>query len=169
MALLSIVIYPDKRLTTPTKPVTQFDAALKSRVKDLFETMYKEDGSGLAANQVGIDQRILVIDVSERDEGKNPVCLINPKIVSTQGKCTLAEGCLSFPGLYLEIERSEKLTVEAQDQEGKAITLEAEGWLARALQHEIDHLDGKTFIERISRLKRQRVMMKYTKRLAEAS
>ncbi|QDG53736.1 peptide deformylase [Persicimonas caeni] len=173
MAIREIVLYPEARdvLTTKCTPVEEVDEETKQFVDDLIETMYHANGVGLAAPQVGVTKRVTVIDVSDRESDEREVfVLINPEIVEREGKLTWEEGCLSFPGLYGDVDRAAKVKVRALDREGEEYEIEGEGLLAVALQHEIDHLDGVLFIERMSRLKRRMALKEYKKiraRLAE--
>lgn len=162
MAVLDILEFPDPRLRTVAKPVTQFDKALGGLVDDLLETMYEASGIGLAATQVNVHKRLLVIDVSEsRDE---PEVFINPEVsVLDDALGSYDEGCLSVPGFYEEVNRPRRIQVTARDRQGKEITQELEGLGAICLQHEIDHLDGKLFVDYISPLKRQRIRRKLEK------
>lgn len=151
MALLSVLQYPDPRLRNQAKPVVTFDNDLRRMVDDMFETMYEQGGVGLAAIQVDIQQRIIAIDISE--DKKSPMCVINPEIVNQEGIQYEFEGCLSFPGVFDKVERSEKILVSALDQHGKPYQIEAEGLLSVCIQHEMDHLNGILFIDHLSRLK----------------
>ncbi|AOY00544.1 peptide deformylase [Jeongeupia sp. USM3] len=161
MAILNILHYPDERLHTVAKPVTVFDEHLQQFVADMAQTMYEAPGIGLAATQVDVHQRVVVIDLSEtRDELR---VLINPEIVEMDGKTTYEEGCLSVPGIYEEVERAERIKVRAQDAHGKAFEFDADGLLAICVQHELDHLNGKVFVERLSRLKLGRILQKLKK------
>jgi len=162
MALLPILEYPDPRLRIRAEPVTKFDAELKAFVADLFETMYAAPGIGLAATQVNVHKRILVCDVAT--EGKEPYCLINPEIVSAEGNISAEEGCLSVPEFYDFVERAEKVRVRAHDPDGRAYEIEAEGLLAVCIQHEMDHLEGKLFVDYLSELKRERLKKKAMKK-----
>jgi peptide deformylase len=153
MAHLPIKIYPDPVLKEKAQVVTTFDSKIKKLAEDMIETMYKEEGVGLAANQVGSLSRIFVLDVSEN--GDDPVPFINPEIIKKAGKKKGDEGCLSIPGFREIVERSETITVKAQDVEGNFFELEAEGLLSVCIQHELDHLDGILFIDRLSHLKKQ--------------
>jgi peptide deformylase len=153
MSTLPIVIYPDQRLKQRAAEVTVFDANLEKLVNDMCETMYVKDGIGLAANQIGVLQRVIVVDVSEDRSGF--LALVNPKILKSEGKGSREEGCLSIPGYREVVSRKTKLTVEYQDLQGQKVSLEAEDLLAICLQHEIDHIDGILFVDRISSLKRQ--------------
>ncbi len=166
MALLEILHYPDPRLRNVAEPVVDFDNEIKSLVSDMFETMYAAPGIGLAATQVNVHKRILVADVSEgRDKG---ICLINPKIIELAGKEQMEEGCLSVPGVFELVERADSIKVAAFDRDGKAITVEAGGLLAVCIQHEIDHLDGKLFVDYLSQLKRSRIRKKIEKTQRQA-
>jgi peptide deformylase len=161
MAILEILTFPDPRLSTISEPVTEFNAGLKKICDDMLETMYEAPGIGLAAPQVNIHKQIVVIDIdyeSSEDEppvlsNKKPRIFINPKITQKTGESLMKEGCLSVPGEYEEVKRAEFITVEFQDIKGKKHTLEAEGLLAVAIQHELDHLEGRLFIDRLSMVK----------------
>ena len=161
MALLPILRYPDTRLHRVAAPVTVFDEALRRLVRDMAETMYEAPGVGLAATQVDRHVQLIVIDVSETHDQLK--VLINPRIVSADGAQVCEEGCLSVPGIYEEVERAERVVVEAQDENGTTYTLEAEGLLAVCIQHEMDHLKGKVFVEYLSRLKQTRIRHKLEK------
>lgn len=161
MALLNILHYPDPRLRTRAKKVTSFDPDLKTLISDMFETMYEAPGIGLAATQVNVHQRLLVMDVSE--EKNEPKVLINPEIIAAEGEEEMDEGCLSVPGYYETVRRAEKITVRAQDEQGELIEWSAEGLEAVCIQHEIDHLDGKLFVDYLSTLKRDRIRKKLEK------
>jgi peptide deformylase len=162
MARLPILEYPDARLRTRAEPVTKVDAEIRALVADMFETMYDAPGIGLAATQVDVHKRVLVLDVSA--EGKEPHCLINPEIISADGRTSGEEGCLSVPGLYDVVERAERITVRALNEHGEPFELETEGLLAVCIQHEIDHLNGKLFVDYLSELKRERLKKKFTKK-----
>jgi peptide deformylase len=165
MALLPIVLYPDPVLLEPTGKVEEIDDNIRELVKDMTETMYAADGIGLAANQVGVPLRFFIADLSQWEE-KDPLrVFINPEITNAHGKQVGEEGCLSFPGISLEIERDEQVTVEALDLEGKPFSMTAEGLLARAIQHECEHLDGKVFIRNVSALKRELLKKQIKKRI----
>lgn len=153
MARLPIVIYPDKRLKQKAAVVASFDSALGTLIDNMRDTMYAADGIGLAANQVGVLQRVIVVDVSEERDGF--LELVNPEIVKSDGKSAREEGCLSIPGYREVVSRKSTVTVTAQNRSGESFTLEAEGLLAICLQHEIDHIDGVLFVDRLSSLKRQ--------------
>ena len=162
MARLSILEYPDPRLRIKADPVTKVDAEIRTLISDMLETMYAAPGIGLAAIQVNVSKRILVVDVSE---GRNdPCCLINPEIVSAEGKISGEEGCLSVPEVYDVVERAEWIKVRSLDRNGEKIEFEAEQLLAVCIQHEIDHLDGKLFVDYLSELKRQRLRKKALKK-----
>ena len=155
MALLNILRYPDARLHKIAAPVTVFNESLKNLVRDLAESMYAAPGVGLAATQVDVHKQVVVLDVSERRDSL--VVLVNPEIVEASGVSDIEEGCLSVPGVYDIIERAERVKVRASDQNGNPFTLEAQGLLAVCIQHEMDHLKGKVFVEYLSQLKQQRV------------
>ncbi|STQ89073.1 peptide deformylase [Iodobacter fluviatilis] len=161
MAILNILHYPDDRLYTIAKPVTVFDDRLQQLVRDMSETMYTAPGIGLAATQVNVHQRVVVIDISE--EKNSLMALINPEIVTMDGKTMWEEGCLSVPGIYEEVERAERVKVRALDIKGEIFELEADGLLAICIQHELDHLDGKVFVEKLSKLKLSRIVQKLKK------
>ena len=156
-----VLIYPDKRLLTKTETVTEITPEILSIIDELFTIMYEDDGVGLAANQVGILKRILVMDT--QGIGRNPLCLINPEIIEREGESTGYEGCLSFPGIYLEITRAANVRVKAMNEKGEPIELNADGLLARCVQHEVDHLDGKVFVDKLSPLKKERALAKMAK------
>jgi peptide deformylase len=162
MALLNILCYPDPRLHTVARPVQAVDARIKTLISDMRETMYEADGIGLAATQVDQHERLIVIDVS--GERNAPLVLINPEITwASEEKQFNDEGCLSVPGIYDGVERSSSIRVDALDGEGKRRTVEAEGLLAVCIQHEMDHLLGKVFVEYLSPLKRNRIKTKMLK------
>jgi peptide deformylase len=161
MALLQILEFPDPRLRKRAQPVTQFDASLRKLVDDMFETMYSAPGIGLAATQVNVPKRLLVIDISDRRD--QPLVLINPDVVAREGVEETEEGCLSVPGVFDKVTRAEKILVRALDRDGKPFELEADGLLAVCIQHEIDHLDGKLFVDYLSELKRTRIRKKLEK------
>jgi len=162
MAILNILNYPDPRLYTVAKPVKEVDATIKRLIDDMAETMYDAPGIGLAATQVDVHQQIIIIDISE-DKNHLQV-FINPKITSSTGSQDYEEGCLSVPGIYDMVTRAEKIKVEALNRDGKAFTLEAEGLLAVCIQHEMDHLLGKVFVQYLSPLKQTRIKNKMQKR-----
>jgi peptide deformylase len=162
MALLPILCYPDPRLHTVAKPVREVDARIRGLVADMLETMYDANGIGLAATQVDVHERVVVIDVSE--ERNQPLVLINPEITWASEEVQVGdEGCLSVPGIYDGVERSTSIRVRAIDGDGKERELAAEGMLAVCIQHEMDHLKGKVFVEYLSPLKRNRIKTKMLK------
>jgi peptide deformylase len=162
MAVLSILTYPDPRLHTVAKPVQAVDARIRALISDMLETMYDAEGIGLAATQVDVHERLVVIDVSE--ERNQPLVLINPEIVwASEEKQVNDEGCLSVPGIYDGVERSTAIRVRALDGEGQSREISAEGILAVCIQHEMDHLLGKVFVEYLSPLKRNRIKTKMLK------
>jgi peptide deformylase len=167
MALLNILRYPDARLHKLAAPVTVFDDGLKKLVADMAETMYAAPGIGLAATQVDVHKQVIVVDVSERRDSL--VVLVNPEIVDAIGESDIEEGCLSVPGIYELVPRAERVKVRAFDQNGKAFTLDVQGLLAVCIQHEMDHLQGKVFIEYLSQLKQQRVRAKLAKQLRKSA
>ena len=161
MAKLEILEFPDTRLRNKAAPVAAVDDALRQTIDDMFETMYAAPGIGLAATQVNIPWRVVVIDISEdRDQ---PLALINPEILEQDGEEEMDEGCLSVPGVYERVRRAERIRVRALDREGQTLELEADGLLAVCIQHEIDHLDGKLFVDYLSEMKRQRIRKKLEK------
>ena len=161
MSKLDILTFPDSRLRNQARPVDRVDAHVRRIVDDMFETMYAAPGIGLAATQVDIPQRIVVVDISDAHD--QPLCLINPAILERTGEEQTDEGCLSVPGFYEPVTRAEKIRVRALDREGEPFELEADGLLAVCIQHELDHLDGKLFVDYISPLKRQRIRKKLEK------
>jgi len=167
MAILDILHYPDKRLRTVAKPVEKVDDSIRKLVEDMFETMYLAPGIGLAATQVNVHQQIIVIDTSE--DKSQPLCLINPEIIAEEGSESCDEGCLSVPDIYETVERCEKVTVKALNESGDEYTLEAGELLAVCIQHEIDHLKGKLFVDYLSPLKLQRVKKRLLKNQREES
>ncbi|WP_126457051.1 peptide deformylase [Sulfuriflexus mobilis] len=161
MAKLNILKYPDPRLRTVAKPIAAVTDQHRQQLDDMLETMYGAPGIGLAATQVDIHERMLVIDISE--EKNKPQVFINPEIIARDGAEVMEEGCLSVPGIYEKVERAERITVHALDRDGAAFELEADGLLAVCIQHEIDHLDGKVFVDYLSPLKQQRIGKKLEK------
>ncbi len=161
MALLDILRFPDKRLRTKAAPVDTVTDGVREFLDDMLETMYAAPGIGLAATQVNVHQQIVVIDVSE--EKDLPYCFINPKITQADGEEICEEGCLSVPEFYAEVKRAETITVEALDRNGKKFELEAKGLLAVCIQHELDHLKGKLFVDYLSPLKQKRLKKKMEK------
>lgn len=165
MAILPIVQYPDERLHKVAKPVESIDDSIRMLARDMAETMYAAPGIGLAATQVDKHVQLIVIDVSETHDDLR--VFINPELVSTHGDKEHEEGCLSVPGIYEKVSRAERVTVRALDEQGKPFTLEAEGLLAVCVQHEIDHLRGKVFVEYLSQLKQSRIRAKLKKHRRE--
>ncbi len=162
MAILEILEYPDPRLRTIAKPVEQFDAALQTLIDDMFETMYDAPGIGLAATQIDQHIQLIVMDLSE--EKNDPHVFINPKVTILEGEPEkMQEGCLSVPGFYEDVERIEHVLISAKDRHGKDFELEASGLLAVCIQHEMDHLNGKLFVDYLSALKRNRIKKKLEK------
>jgi peptide deformylase len=145
-----ILLYPDPFLARKAAPVGAVDDRIRALIRDMFETMYAAEGIGLAANQVGVGKRVVVLDVSPVDETAPPMAVVNPEIVSREGSATGVEGCLSVPGVQGEVCRAEAVEVRGMDERGNPLRIRAAGILSRALQHEIDHLDGILFIERVS-------------------
>lgn len=167
MAILRILHYPEPVLKQAAEPVTRFDEALEALAADMAETMYAAPGVGLAAPQVGVSQRLVVIDCAAKDEQPRLLKIVNPEIVDRQGEVFEEEGCLSVPGYYAKVPRSEQVTVRFEDLEGKPVETEAEGLLAIAFQHELDHLDGILFIDHLSPLKKSMFRKKYKKIMAQ--
>jgi len=162
MAILEILEFPDPRLRTVAKPVANVDDATRKLLDDMFETMYDAPGIGLAATQINVHQQIVVMDLSE--EKNDPLVFINPKVtVLSEETEPYDEGCLSVPGFYEEVERPNKISVKALDRQGEAFELEPDGLLAVCIQHEMDHLNGKLFVDYISPMKRQRIRKKLEK------
>jgi peptide deformylase len=161
MALRTILEFPDPRLRTRAEPVTRFDAALGTLIDDMLETMYAAPGIGLAATQVDAHKRLIVIDISK--EHNEPVVLINPEILAREGEVSTEEGCLSVPGIFDEVERAAKVRVRAQDRNGETFERDFEDILAVCVQHEMDHLDGRLFVDYLSDLKRERIRKKLDK------
>ena len=159
--LRQILHYPDPRLRRKAEPIAEVTDEVRALIADMAETMYEAPGVGMAAIQIGIAQRVVVIDVSDtRDQLR---VFVNPEIVSAEGKQVLEEGCLSVPGIFEPVARAEHVRVRALDRDGKAFELDATGFLATCIQHEIDHLDGKVFVDHLSRLKQQRIRKKLEK------
>lgn len=165
MAILGILHYPDERLHTIAQPVAEVNAEIRRLVDDMAQTMYAAPGIGLAATQVNVHRQVIVIDISE--EKNRLLVLINPRIVASSGVKDYEEGCLSVPGIYEKVRRPDRITVEAQDRDGKPFSLDADGLLAVCIQHEMDHLNGKVFVEYLSQLKQGRIRSKLKKRLRE--
>jgi len=163
MAVRKIRTYPDDVLKQKTEPVREFDSELQKLIDDMIETMYAAPGVGLAANQVGVSKQVTVIDVSSRDETSSLIVLVNPEIVHEEGEDSCEEGCLSIPEYTTIVKRAEKVKVRGLDRNGAPLEVEAEGLLARALQHEIDHLNGFLLIDRIGRIKREFFRKRYAR------
>jgi peptide deformylase len=161
MSTLEILTFPDARLRNKAKPVPAVSDEIRHRVDNMIMTMYAARGIGLAATQVNVPLRVIVIDIS--DEHDSPLCLINPEILERQGEQQTEEGCLSVPGFYEQVSRAERIRVRALNRDGETFDLEADGLLAVCIQHEVDHLDGKLFVDYISALKRQRIRKKLEK------
>ena len=161
MAILDILHFPDTRLRNVAKPVAQVDDGVRQLIDDMFETMYAAPGIGLAAVQVNDLRRVIVVDTSE--DRSQALALVNPEIIAKQGEESMDEGCLSVPGVYETVQRAEQIRVRALDRDGNAIERDVDGLLAVCIQHEIDHLDGKLFVDYLSNLKRQRIRKKLEK------
>jgi len=161
MAILEILHYPDPRLRNEALPVEIVDLEIKTLVSDMFETMYDAPGIGLASIQVNVPKRVIVVDVSE--EHDQPLCFINPEIIRKEGEEEMDEGCLSVPGFYETVQRADNIRVKALNENGEEFEMDADGLLAVCIQHEIDHLDGKLFVDYISPLKRNRIRKKLEK------
>lgn len=161
MAILEVLRFPDERLRTVAKTVDKVDPSITTLIDNMFATMREENGIGLAATQVNVHQQVVVMDVSEEQD--NPLVFINPEITHKEGQTISEEGCLSVPNNYAQVERAEKITVSALDKDGKPFSLEADGLLAICIQHELDHLKGKLFVDYLSPLKRQRIKKKLEK------
>ena len=167
MSILNILRYPDARLHKVAAPVTVFDALLKKLAVDLAETMYAAPGVGLAASQVDVHKQVIVVDVSERRDSL--ITLVNPEIIERSGESDIEEGCLSVPGIYDLVPRAERVKVRAWGANGNSFTLEAQGLLAVCIQHEMDHLKGKVFVEYLSQLKQTRVRARLAKQLRKSA
>ncbi len=163
---MEILIYPHKILLTKSEPVKKIDGSLQRLIDDMIETMYKAKGVGLAANQVGRPIQLLVMDITPEEEGPNPIVVINPVITAVEGNEVAEEGCLSLPNYSAKIKRAQKIEVKGFDRHGKEIRLEGEGLLSRCLQHEIDHLNGICFVDRLSPLKKTLFRKKWAKILS---
>ena len=161
MPLLPILQYPDPRLHTVASPVTRVDDKIRRLIKDMADTMYAAPGVGLAATQVDVHRRVIIVDISETHDQLK--VFINPEIIALSGASDCAEGCLSVPGIFEKIQRSERIRVRALDAHGRPFELDAEALLAVCIQHEMDHLEGKVFVEYLSRLKQQRILAKLKK------
>ena len=167
MARLGVLLHPDPRLRGVAAPVGTVDEPVRRLIDDLLETMYSSRGIGLAAVQVGVARRVIVADVSS--ERNDPIALVNPRVAERHGQADFDEGCLSVPGVYETVSRFARVRVEGLDREGTAVTVDAEGVLAACLQHEIDHLDGRLFVDYLSRLKQQRIRKRAARRQREAA
>ena len=161
MAILNILRFPDERLRTKARPVEQVTERHKKLIEDMLETMYSAPGIGLAATQINVHERILVLDISE--DKSQPLAFINPEIISREGEQEFDEGCLSVPGIYETVSRADKIRVQALDKDGNPFEMEASGLLAVCIQHEMDHLEGKLFVDYLSQLKKQRIRKKLEK------
>ena len=167
MAKLEILQYPDPRLRTRAERVTSIDESVQRLIDDMFETMYEAPGIGLAATQVDVHRRVVVMDLSE--DASEPRVFINPEILERDGAADGEEGCLSIPGYYDSVERAERVRVQALDRDGEPFELEAEGLLARCIQHEVDHLEGRLFVDYLSELKRKRLRRRFEKAARQRS
>ncbi|MGA7538502.1 MAG: peptide deformylase [Steroidobacteraceae bacterium] len=165
MAIRTILEFPDPRLRTRAQPVTRFDPEFHRVVDDMLETMYAAPGIGLAATQVDVHQRLIVIDISA--EHNDPLILVNPEILSREGEVATEEGCLSVPGYFEEVKRASKIRLRAQDRDGNVFERDCEEMLAVCVQHEMDHIDGKLFVDYLSSLKRERIRKKLEKERKE--
>lgn len=165
MAILKILQYPDERLHKVARKVERIDETTRKLVRDMAETMYAAPGVGLAATQVDVHEQVIVLDVSETHNQLK--VFINPEVIASSGEEECEEGCLSVPGIFEKVRRAEKVTVRALNENGKSFTLEAEGFLAVCIQHEIDHLRGKVFVEYLSQLRQTRIRARIKKRLRE--
>lgn len=163
MAVLEIRKYPDDVLKKVAEPVNEINGELQKLIDDMIETMYSSNGVGLAASQVGVLKRIIIVDTSSRQEGQSLLVLINPEIVDCQGEILSEEGCLSIPGFITKLKRKEKVFLRALDRQGNPVEIEADGLLSRALQHEVDHLNGVLIVDRLSPLKKELFRRKYSK------
>ncbi len=161
MAILDILIYPDSRLHSKARPVAQVDSRIRKLIDDMSETMYAAPGIGLAAPQVNVMERIIVVDISESKDSL--LAMVNPEIIQSEGQDEHEEGCLSVPGVYAPVKRYENIRVRALDKQGKPFELDAGGLLGVCIQHEIDHLDGKVFVDYLSHLKQDRIRKKMQK------
>jgi len=167
MAIRPILQYPDPRLHTVARPITRVDESVRELVRDMADTMYDAPGVGLAATQVDVHRRVIVIDTSETKDALQ--VLINPEIIERFGEQECDEGCLSVPGIYEPVVRASRVIVEATNLDGERIRIDADGLLAVCIQHEMDHLEGKVFVERLSRLKQSRIRSRMLKRLRETA
>ena len=167
MAILDILRFPDPRLRNKAQPVADVDEAVRALIDDMFETMYDAPGIGLAAVQVNDSRRVIVIDMSE--ERDQPLALVNPEIIQLEGVEEMDEGCLSVPGVYERVQRADRIRVRALNRDGERFEMDADGLLAVCIQHEIDHLDGKLFVDYLSNLKRQRIRKKLEKEARQSA
>ncbi len=165
MARLPIIEFPDPRLRTVARPVKEVDTRIRRLIDDMFETMYEAPGIGLAATQVDVHEQLLVLDVSE--DKSYPMVFINPEITESEGSQVYQEGCLSVPGIYADVKRAERILVKALDRDGQSFEVSADGLLAVCIQHEMDHLAGKVFVDYLSPLKRELVRKKLAKQRRE--
>lgn len=165
MALRTILRFPNPRLRIQAAPVQHFDAELKHLIEDMYETMYSSHGIGLAATQIDVHQQVITMDLSEQHD--QPLTLINAEIIAQEGSQSCEEGCLSVPGVFAEVQRAKVIRVKTQDEHGQSREFTAEGLLAVCIQHELDHLAGKVFIDYLSPLKRERLLRKMTKQSRE--
>ncbi len=161
MAILHILRYPDPRLRNKAAPVARVDDEIRRLIDDMLETMYQAPGIGLAAPQVEVSKRVIVLDVSE--QRNQPLALINPEIVAQEGRETMDEGCLSVPGIYEPVERAQRVRVKALDRDGRPFEMKADGLLGVCIQHEIDHLEGRLFVDYLTEMKRRRIRKKMEK------
>ena len=161
MAILHILRYPDPRLRNKAAPVARVNDEIRRLIDDMLETMYQAPGIGLAAPQVEVSKRVIVLDVSE--QRNQPLALINPEIVAQEGRETMDEGCLSVPGIYEPVERAQRVRVKALDRDGRPFEMEADGLLGVCIQHEIDHLEGRLFVDYLTEMKRRRIRKKMEK------
>jgi len=166
MAIRDILHYPDPRLRNRAQPVDRVDDAVRQLIDDMLETMYAAPGIGLAAIQVDVPKRVVTIDISRQSD--EPLCLVNPEILDSSGSVETEEGCLSVPDIYETVVRADWVRARALDRDGQPFEFEAEGLLAVCVQHEIDHLDGRLFVDHLSQLKRQRIRKKASKKLRQA-
>ncbi len=167
MTILTVLRFPDERLRTVAKPVTDFGDGLQNQIDNMFETMYEQKGIGLAATQVNFHQQLIVMDLYDGED--RPKIFINPEIVGKSGQFTNEEGCLSVPGIYAEVDRAENVTLKARDRDGNEFTVEADGLFAICIQHEMDHLNGRLFVDYLSPLKRNRIKQKLEKEARQAA
>ena len=165
MALRTILEFPDPRLRTRAQPVTRFDAALGTLIADMLETMYAAPGIGLAATQVDVHQRLIVIDLSK--DHNEPLVIINPQILSREGEASTEEGCLSVPGIFDDVKRAAKIRLRSHDRSGVVLEQDYDDILAVCIQHEMDHLEGKLFVDYLSEMKRERIRKKLEKERKE--